>query len=111
MRSRQDPVESIWGGAKYIKYIYDQMEGVASEQDRLALSLAAYNMGLGHLRDAQKLVELRGKNSTSWKEVKAVLPLMSEPKITTALLFGAARGYEAMAYVERVRGFLYYLQN
>jgi membrane-bound lytic murein transglycosylase F len=111
IRSRQDPIESIWGGAKYVRFIYDQMSPQIDPSDRISLTLAAYNIGLGHLRDAQKLVERRGKNPNSWKNIKEVLPLLEKATIGAGLQYGVARGGEALAYVERVRGFLYYLQN
>ena len=73
--------------------------------DRLSLTLAAYNMGYGHLLDAQKLVLEKGRNPYSWRDLKAVLPLLADPNYADLLEYGPARGFETLEFVERVRAY------
>ncbi|HRO67436.1 MAG TPA: membrane-bound lytic murein transglycosylase MltF, partial [Pseudobdellovibrionaceae bacterium] len=74
-------------------------------QERLALALAAYNSGLGHLRGAQTLATRKGLNPYSWRHLKMVYPLLENPDVAATLPLGTARGRETVQFVERVRGF------
>jgi membrane-bound lytic murein transglycosylase F len=76
-----------------------------NHKDRLSLALAAYNIGIAHLRDAQGLAEEKGLNPHSWQDLKKVLPKLAEPKYYTQLRYGKARGYETVAFVDRVKSF------
>ena len=40
------------------------------EEDRIWYSLAAYNMGLGHILDARRLTKKLGGNPDNWLDVK-----------------------------------------
>ncbi len=103
---RTDPRESILGGARYLQELRDALpEGVA-EPDRTWLALAAYNIGSGHIDDAVHLARKQGKDPYRWKDLKEVLPLLSNPRIAASLSHGYARGGEARALTENVR--IYY---
>ncbi len=105
LTDRSDPTESIWGGAFYFKYLWGRIPNNIHPSDHLALTLAAYNMGYGHLIDAQKLVTSKGRNPYSWRDIKSVLPFLSDPDYADGLEHGPARGFETLDFVERVRGF------
>jgi membrane-bound lytic murein transglycosylase F len=105
VEDRTDPLQSIWGGAKYLRYLLNKTPSYLNFKDRICLALAAYNMGYGHLRDAQKLVVKRGKNPYSWRHLREVLPLLEDPSYEDELEYGSARGNETIAFVERVNGF------
>jgi membrane-bound lytic murein transglycosylase F len=105
IEDRTDPMQSIWGGSKYLRYLLNKMPTSLNMKDRLALALAAYNVGYAHLRDAQKLAEKMGRNPYSWHHMKEVLPLLADPEYTDQLEYGYARGYETVEFVERVRSF------
>jgi membrane-bound lytic murein transglycosylase F len=102
---RTDPLQSIWGGSKYLKYLLDKMPRSLNSKDRMALALAAYNVGYAHLRDAQKLAESMGRDPYSWRHMKEILPLLADPDYTEKLEYGYARGYETVEFVERVKSF------
>jgi membrane-bound lytic murein transglycosylase F len=102
---RTNPHQSIWGGAYYFRYLLDRFPSDIHPKDKLALALTAYNIGYGHLLDAQKLVLKQGRNPYSWRDIKSVLPFLSDPKYTSELDYGPARGYEALDFVERVSGY------
>lgn len=105
IEDRTDPQQSIWGGAKYLRYLLDKMPRTLNNKDRMALALAAYNVGYAHLRDAQKLAEQMGRNPYSWHHMKEILPLLAEPAYAEKLEYGYARGYETVEFVERVKSF------
>jgi membrane-bound lytic murein transglycosylase F len=67
------------------------------------MSLAAYNIGDGHLQDARNLARKLGKNPDSWADMKVVLPLLSNREHAGKLKYGYARGGEARAMTENVR--------
>ncbi|WII72415.1 membrane-bound lytic murein transglycosylase MltF [Bdellovibrio sp. 22V] len=110
IEDRTDPLQSIWGGSKYLRYLLDKTPKHLNHKDRLALALAAYNVGLAHLKDAQKLAEKMGRNPNSWRHLREVLPLLADPDYADELEYGPARGYETVDFVERVKSF-YNLMN
>jgi membrane-bound lytic murein transglycosylase F len=110
IEDRMDPLQSIWGGSKYLRYLMDKLPTTLNSKDRLALALAAYNCGYAHLRDAQKLAERMGRNPYSWRHLRDILPLLADPDYAEQLEYGPARGYETVDFVERVRSF-YSLMN
>jgi len=110
IEDRTDPLQSIWGGSKYLRYLLDKTPRHLNPKDRLALALAAYNIGFAHLRDAQKLAEKMGRNPYSWRHLREVLPLLADPEYADDLEYGPARGYETVDFVERVKSF-YNLMN
>ena len=67
------------------------------------MALAAYNMGMGHLRDARKLTQKQGKNPDSWSDVSESLDLLSQKQWFSQTVYGYARGFEAKIYVEHIR--------
>lgn len=104
VNNRLDPVQSIWGGAKYFSQLKSAIENsIVEEPDLTWLTLAAYNIGLGHLRDAQILTEERGGNPKKWLDVKESLPLLQQRKWHVTTRYGYARGKEAVTYVTNIR--------
>ncbi|WP_253696443.1 membrane-bound lytic murein transglycosylase MltF [Bdellovibrio bacteriovorus] len=110
IEDRTDPMQSIWGGSKYLRYLWNRTPNDLNPKDRLALTLAAYNVGVAHLKDAQKLAEKMGRNPNSWRHLREVLPLLANPDYAAELEYGPARGYETVDFVERVKSF-YNLMN
>lgn len=105
VEDRTDPLQSIHGGAKYLRYLLNKTPSYMNFKDRLYLALAAYNIGYAHLRDAQKLAERKGMNPHSWRHLREVLPLLEDKAYESELEYGNARGTETVEFVERVTGF------
>ena len=95
--------QSIFAGAKYLAKIRNNLQDEMQEPDLTWMSLAAYNVGLGHLRDAQTLARRQGKDPTSWHDLKEMLPLLSKKKYYSGLKYGYARGSEPVRYVQQIR--------
>ena len=55
---RLDPRASIFGGARYFVWIRNQIPQRILEPDRTWFTLAAYNVGMGHLEDARILTQM-----------------------------------------------------
>jgi len=105
VEDRTDPLQSIRGGAKYLRYLLNKTPSYMNFKDRLYLALAAYNIGYAHLRDAQKLAERKGRNPYSWRHLREILPLLEDRSYESELEYGFARGTETVEFVERVTGF------
>ncbi len=103
VKDRLDPVQSIWGGAKYFSQLKASLKDSVTEPDLTWLTLAAYNIGLGHVRDAQILAEERGGNRNKWLDIKTALPLLQQKRWHTTTRHGYARGKEAVTYVTNIR--------
>jgi len=111
VKNRLDPKQSIIGGTRHIKQMLKFVpEGVEGE-NRLKFALAAYNIGLGHIKDAQKLVKQMGLNQNIWSDLKIVLPLLSQKKYYRYLQYGYARGSEPVKYVEAIYNYKDILEN
>lgn len=101
---RTDPAQSIDGGARYLKSLYQRFPEVA-EPDRTWLTLAAYNVGFGHVKDARAITVQRGGDANKWADVKESLPLLRQRKWYKQTRYGYARGHEPVRYVENIRSY------
>ncbi|MCB1960593.1 MAG: membrane-bound lytic murein transglycosylase MltF [Rhodocyclaceae bacterium] len=105
VRDRLDPEQSILGGAKYFALIREAIDPEVEEPDRTWMAVAAYNLGLGHLRGARQIARSMKRDNTTWVSMRGVLPLMSRPSFARRLRAGPARGGEAVIMTENVRAF------
>lgn len=109
--NRLDPKQSITGGTKHIKQMLKRVPKEVEGENRLKFALAAYNIGLGHVKDAQKLAVKLGLNKNVWSDLKIVLPLLSKKKYYRTLKYGYARGGEPVKYVEAIYNYREILDN
>ena len=103
--NRRDPAQSIDGGARYLRSLYQRLPDRIPDDDRLWLALAAYNVGLGHLEDARVITERQGGDPDRWLDVKQHLPLLAQKKWYSQTRWGYARGWEPVQYVENIRSY------
>lgn len=101
--NRTDPEQSVRGGAEYLHMLMQQLPETIKKEDRIWFSLAAYNMGYGHLIDLRRLTKQLGGDPDDWLDVKKNLPLLAEKRYYSKLKYGYARGFEALQYVENIR--------
>ena len=106
IKDRLDPNESVYGGVKYLENIFKRLPSSILGSDRIWMTLAAYNVGMGHLEDARIITERSGGNPNYWSDVKKYLPLLSKKKYYKKTKYGYARGYEPVIYVERIKAYL-----
>jgi membrane-bound lytic murein transglycosylase F len=100
-----DPRQSIFGGARYFRQVYEKIPVHVPEPDRTWFALAAYNIGYGHVEDARVLAQKAGRDPDSWQDVREFLPLLEQEYWYTQTENGYARGWEPVRYVDNVRGY------
>ncbi len=111
VKNRLDPEESITGGTRHLKQMIKFVPKEVEGENRLKFALAAYNVGMGHIHDAQKLAKKMGLNKNSWNDLKRVLPLLSQKKYYKTLKYGYARGEEPVKYVDSIYDYRNILEN
>ena len=101
IENRLDPKQSIIGGVKYLKSLYDRYDD-GKEPDRMLITLASYNVGHGHILDAQEIAEEKGLDPNSWDSLQQILPLLRYSKYYKNTKNGYCRGTEPVRYVNRI---------
>jgi membrane-bound lytic murein transglycosylase F len=107
---RTDPAQSILGGARYFVEVRDKIPARIPEPDRTWFTLAAYNVGYGHLEDARVLAQERGGSPDRWADVREALPLLTQEEFYMNARHGYARGWDPARMVDQVQMFLKLLE-
>lgn len=102
---REDPQQSIRGGAKYLSIVLERLPKRIQGEDRLNMALAAYNQGLGHIEDARVLTERMGGNPSKWEDVRKYMPLLAKQQYYSQAKHGYMRGWEPVGFVDNVRNY------
>jgi membrane-bound lytic murein transglycosylase F len=99
------PSTNIAVGVKYLKFLDSRFAVlVPRKEERIKFVLAAYNIGIGHIYDAQLLAKKYGKDMSKWSDVKIFLQYKSQPQYYKDPLvkFGYCKGVQTDAYVTSV---------
>ena len=110
IKDRTDARESIFAGARYFAEVRSMVPTHIPEPDRTWFTVAAYNVGFGHVEDARIIAQTLGKNPDSWADVAQELPKLAEPRWFMRAKCGYAQGWQPVAYVEHVRQFMQLLE-
>tara|TARA_B100000809_G_scaffold251920_1_gene285998 strand:+ start:18676 stop:20094 length:1419 start_codon:yes stop_codon:yes gene_type:complete len=100
-----DPIESIRGGTTYLNQIYARFSDVTDTINRTKFTLASFNCGYGHVRDAQILAEENGLDHLVWENnVDTMLLALQFPKNYNKKIikYGYVRGREPVNYVNQI---------
>jgi membrane-bound lytic murein transglycosylase F len=96
------PEANIQAGILYLQRLSDQFSD-AHAKDRLAMVLAAYMLGPGHVVDAQDMARELGLDPQSWERgLEQTLPLLEDERFNGHCRLGAAHGRQAVDYVNRI---------
>lgn len=77
VKNARSPYNNIKTGIYHLKSLYrsfDQAKG----DERIKLTLAAYNAGLNRIRDAQDVARFLGEDPNTWEGALVGLPLLSK---------------------------------
>lgn len=96
-----EPAQNIRAGVKHLKRMYDLFDEAAGA-DRMFIALGAYNVGPGHIRDAQRLARAKGYDPTLWSSIAKMLPLLQQPVYYREARYGYCQGMEPVRYVQRI---------
>lgn len=111
VKNRLDPKQSVDGGARHLKRMIETVSDGVEGENRIKYALAAYNIGMGHIKDAQDLAKRFGLDKNIWRDLKSVLPLLSQKRYYRTLKYGYARGSEPVRYVESIYDYRDILEN
>jgi len=99
-----DPKQGIMAGMKYLKWLRNRFEPELSVKDRMWFVLAAYNAGVGHVRDARRLAKQQGLDPNQWfQNVELAMLLLAKPQYSKKARFGYVRGAEPVNYVRSIK--------
>jgi len=110
LKDRTDAEQSIYAGARYLAQVREKIPERISEPDRTWFTVAAYNVGFGHLEDARIITQELGKDPDSWAEVRLRLPLLAQERWYSRARRGYARGWEPVQFVDRIQRYLRLLE-
>lgn len=99
------PMQSIRGGTAYLAWLNKSFSDVPDSLTRIQFSLASYNCGYGHMRDAQRLAKNRGLDPNIWfNNVEKMILALSSPKNfnKSIIKYGYVRGTEPVNYVKEI---------
>lgn len=104
----KDPEQNVRAGILFLNWLDKQfVESIPDSTERIKFVLASYNIGMGHVQDAQRLAEKYGKNPMIWDDNvdffmrnKSTKKYFKDPVVH----YGYCRGEEAFDYVSRVIG-------
>jgi membrane-bound lytic murein transglycosylase F len=75
------PRNNIKAGIYHLKSLYTLFDTIRGD-DRICLTLAAYNAGLGRVLDAQKIASYMGNDPTRWSSVRSAFSFLTKKNYT-----------------------------
>ncbi len=104
--SYAEPSQNLEAGMRFLTWLNKIYEDeIPNPEERLKFVLASYNVGLGHVRDAQRLAQKYGKIRIVWDgNVDYFIRHKSESKyyLDPVVQYGYCRGEEPYRYVSKV---------
>jgi membrane-bound lytic murein transglycosylase F len=97
-----DPDQGIFAGIRHLMDQCEMFRDIPCNSDRLRFALASYNVGAGHVRDAQRLAVEMGRDPDRWDAVAEALGMLSRREFYERARYGFCRGNDAVRYVEEV---------
>ncbi|MGB9745800.1 MAG: transglycosylase SLT domain-containing protein [Bacteroidales bacterium] len=107
------PEKNIEAGIKLIAYLDQQFDPSIPKDERVKFILAAYNIGLGHVWDAQRLAEKYGQDPNKWDNVEYFLIQKKYPRyyLDPVVKNGFCKGELAVQYVKDVLHLYHHYSN
>jgi len=102
---RTNPEQSLEGGTKYLKQLWERFGAVPDSIQRIKFTMAAYNCGYGHVVDAQSLAQKKDLDIYQWdNNVDEMILALSYPKNYNdpVVKYGYVKGIEPYTYVDQI---------
>jgi membrane-bound lytic murein transglycosylase F len=97
-----DPAEAAEAGGRYLRRLMDGF-GDLGLSDRVAMALAAYNVGPRHVFDARRLAREMGLDANRWSgSVETAMLLLDDPEVARRFPAGVCRCRRAVGYTRRI---------
>ena len=101
------PEVNVWLANRLLTTIVSMLKlpNDISYEDRLSITLACYNGGIGHVNDARRLANFYGEDNNSWSSVSKYLKLKKLPEYYENSLVQCGRfmgSGQTLAYVDNV---------
>lgn len=109
VKDARTPYNNIKAGIFHLKSLYRYFDDARGEE-RIKLTLAAYNAGLNRIRDAQDIARFMGGNPNIWKDVRDALPMLSKHYRTLHARVWAS-GSPRSGYFADVRQTTHYVES
>jgi membrane-bound lytic murein transglycosylase F len=100
-----DPEQSLRGGTQYLSELWGDLETITDSIQRIKFTLASYNAGLYHVKDAQRLAEELDLNPNYWdNNVENAMLKLSQPEYYNKeyIKYGFVRGRQPFLYVRDI---------
>lgn len=99
-----NPQENIDAGCRYLKRLQASFSDIRNRVDKIRFTLAAYNGGPRHIRDAMSLAKKYGKNPTRYEDVSFYIRNLDKPMYYNdpVVKYGFMVGSETYNYVESI---------
>lgn len=97
--------KNVLAAVRLLKLYEKNFAMISNDEQRIKMTLAAYNCGLGHVTDARALTRKHGRNPFKWEDnVRTFVLLKSQPKYyeDRVCKSGYLRGTETVAFVSEV---------
>lgn len=105
VEDRADPEQSLYGGTKYLRQLFDHFQSIPDTLERMKFAMASFNAGLGHVEDARRLAKANGINPSLWDNnvEEAILELSFASGYNHPVVkYGYVRGIEPYTYVDQI---------
>ncbi|MFT5808519.1 MAG: membrane-bound lytic murein transglycosylase F [Moritella dasanensis] len=99
------PERGIKAGVLYMNWVRERMRKDEVQEDQLIwFTLASYNAGAGHVRDAMRLAKQKGWRDDVWfGHVEKAMLLLSKSKYAAKARYGYVRGQEPVNYIRKIK--------
>tara|TARA_X000000368_G_C23012050_1_gene703947 strand:+ start:21 stop:734 length:714 start_codon:yes stop_codon:yes gene_type:complete len=101
VEKRLNPEQNIKGGARYFAMLLEKNKVGATDADKLATTLASYNLGPTNINNIAFSINENVEN-VSWVEIKERLKTLKNSEINLMDNDVYTRGQQAIDYVDRV---------
>jgi membrane-bound lytic murein transglycosylase F len=99
-----DPSTGLNAGVAYLDWLVDRFPGDMAPEERIFFILAAYNAGIGHVRDARRLAGQLDLNPDKWfGHTELAMLKLSDKQYYQHARYGYVRGGEPVTYVRKIR--------